>query len=214
MIELTADGSQTLRHPIFGDAYHSLRGAVGESRHVFIEAGLEAWLASHPGVREVRILEAGFGSGLNAWLTARRARELNISITYCGIELYPVSEEVWMSLEYAADPLFRALHEVPWKEATRIAEGFVLEKRAKDLGITDFDATFDLIYMDAFAPDTQPELWTQAVFEKLFEATAPTGMLVTYCAKGDVKRALRAAGYEVQQLAGALGKRHMLRACK
>lgn len=211
VIEPTADGSPTLRHPVFGDTYHSLRGAVGEARHVFIEAGLNAWIAANPSAGAVRILEVGFGSGLNCLLTARYSP---LEVHYTGIELYPLDEATWRALDYASDPLFASLHEAPWEAPTPVAPGFTLEKRRTDLVACNFGATFDIVYMDAFAPDTQPEMWTQAVFEKLHAATAPHAVLTTYCAKGEVKRAMRAAGFQVERLPGALGKRHMLRARK
>ena len=190
-IEPTEDGSPTLRHPVFGETYHSLHGAVAEARHVFIAGGLKRCPLPH-----VHILEAGFGSGLNAWLTLREA------------------EESGRTLRYADDPLFGALHRAPWGEPTEITPRFRLEKRAEDLVFARMDAIFDIIYFDAFAPDTQPELWTEGLFRKLFAQTAPGGALVTYSAKGTVKRALRAAGYEVTRLPGAPGKRHMVRAVR
>ncbi len=207
-IELTGDGSQTLRHPLFGDAYHSLNGAVGESLHVFIGAGFRymAERCDHP----VRVLEVGLGTGLNCLLTAREG----VAAHYTGLELYPPAEDVWSAMDYAADPFFTAIHRAKWGENVAVAPGFSLRKLLADLVSTQFDTTFDVVYMDAFAPDTQPEMWSEAVFLKLYAATAPGGVLVTYCAKGEVKRALRAAGYTVERLPGALGKRHMLRAIK
>ncbi len=213
-IERTGDGTQTLCHPLFGDTYHSVRGAEGESAHVFIRGGLEAWLAAHPGARRVRMFEVGFGSGLNALLTARRAAGAGVGVEYHAVELYPVPREVWSAMDYAADPLFTALHEARWDALMQVAPYMRLKKMACDLADAEFGTTFDVVYMDAFAPDTQPELWTPEVFGRLYAATAPGGMLVTYSAAGGVKRALRAAGYEVHRLPGALGKRHMLRALK
>lgn len=214
MIRTTLDGSPTLLHPVLGDAYHSLRGAVGEARHVFLQAGLRTWLAANPAAECVRILEVGLGSGLNCLLTAREAEALGVAIEYCGIEFYPVERAVWQALSYCDDPLFGALHEAAWEQKVCLAPHFTLEKRRADLVMTQFDATFDLVYMDAFAPDTQPEMWTEEVFRKIFAAMAGGGILTTYCAKGSVKRALRTAGFAVERLPGALGKRHMLRATK
>ncbi len=212
-IEPTGDGTQTLRHPLFGETYHSVRGAVGESEHVFIDAGLRAAVETIA-TRPLRILEIGLGSGLNGLLTARYAIRAAVPVDYTAVELYPVEEEVWSAMEYASDPLFGALHRAPWGERVLLTEGFTLKKIAADLAGMSFGTTFDLLYMDAFAPDTQPQLWSPQVFEKLYACTATGGILVTYCAKGEVKRALRAAGYTVERLPGALGKRHMLRAVR
>lgn len=208
-IEPTEDGSPTLRHPVFGETYHSLHGAVAEARHVFIAGGLKRCPLPH-----VHILEAGFGSGLNAWLTLREAEESGRTVWYTAVEAYPVDIRTAEALRYADDPLFGALHRAPWGEPTEITPRFRLEKRAEDLVFARMDAIFDIIYFDAFAPDTQPELWTEGLFRKLFAQTAPGGALVTYSAKGTVKRALRAAGYEVTRLPGAPGKRHMVRAVR
>lgn len=208
-IVVTADGSHTLRHPVTGDTYHSVNGAVAEAMHVFIRNGFETCEKKH-----VRILEAGFGSGLNALLTLRAAEESGRSIDYTAIELYPVTSEVVSRMTYADDPLFLRLHETPWGEPHEITPGFTLTKIHDNLANTRFDTIFDIVYYDAFAPDSQPELWTENIFRHIFAALAPGGMLLTYSAKGDVKRALRAAGFDVQRLKGAPGKRHMLRAVK
>ncbi len=212
-IEITADGSHTLRSPHHGDTYHSLRGAVGEARHVFIEAGFSR-VAHDP----VRVLEMGFGTGLNAWLTLCEAERTGRGVEYTAVELYPVPEEVAVALNYTDDPRFAAMHTAPWNEWCEPAEAFRLKKLhgsvAEILDGTKYSAIFDVVYWDAFAPDTQPELWTAEIFAKVFEATAPGGALVTYSSKGEVKRALRSAGFTVERLPGALGKRHMLRAVK
>lgn len=208
-IERTADGSDTLRHPVTGDTYHSLRGALGESLHVFIDNGLATVDKS-----TLSILEVGFGSGLNAWLTLEYAGGRGMTVEYTGVELYPVTIETARKLNYTDDPLFMALHESPWEEPSPIIPCFMLTKTGMDFAAMEFNRTFDIVYFDAFSPDTQPELWTANVFSKLYGAINPGGILVTYSAKGSVKRALREAGFEVERLPGALGKRHMLRATK
>lgn len=231
-VEQTQDGSPTLRHPLLGDTYHSDRGAVGEARHVFIEAGLRWRLGLDESVNSpiqttavaaaelhsprdaVRILEVGFGSGLNAYLTAQATLEWGARVSYQALELYPISMETVAQLSYAADPLFVALHSAPWGEEVAINEHFTLFKRPESLLECSFTAPVDLIYFDAFAPQTQPELWTEAVFRHLWNHLTPGGGLVTYSAKGEVKEHLRAAGFEVKRLPGALGKRHMVRAVK
>lgn len=225
-IETTGDGSQTLRHPVLQDTYHSLRGAEGESRYIFIAQGLHELLARRERLRwqdgtpvpaadgVVRILEVGFGSGLNAWLTLREALDKGLRIYYETLELYPVSETVAARLDYASRESFMALHRTAWDVAVPLNEAFMLKKRPCSLVDCRFDVTFDLVYFDAFAPDTQPELWSREVFARLWDHVAPGGMLVTYSAKGTVKENLRAAGFTVKRLPGALGKRHMLRAEK
>lgn len=208
-IELTGDGSASLRHPLTGDLYHSDRGAVGEALHVYIGAGFNAFAGRH-----VRILEAGFGTGLNAWLTLREAARQQRTVTYHTVELYPIAPATAAALGYTDDPLFMRLHTAPWGASVRITEHFELRKTAVDLLSTEFDAIFDLIYFDAFAPSSQPQLWSPAIFRCLFRQLAPEGLLVTYSACGEVKRAMRAAGFRVERLPGALGKHHMLRATK
>ncbi len=214
-IVATADGSQTLRHSVSGETYHSVNGAVAEAMHIFIRNGFEAHPALH-----VRILEAGFGSGLNAMLTLREAEAAGRTVDYTAVELYPVPPEIASAMAYASDPLFMGLHEAPWATKQDIAPWFSLTKLRMDLADTHFDAiftghkAFDIVYYDAFAPDSQPELWTEGVFSRIHSSMAPEGILLTYSAKGDVKRALRAAGFEVRRLEGAPGKRHMLKAVK
>lgn len=208
-IEITADGSPTLRHPLLGETYHSLNGAVSESEHIFLRGGFDACTAN-----PVSILEVGFGSGLNAYLTLRAGADAGRQVHYTAVELYPVDAQTVASLDWARDALFTALHSAPWGRDCRIADHFTLHKIEGDFADTEFDTTFDLVYFDAFAPDTQPELWSGAVFGKIFASLSPGGSLVTYSAKGDVKRALRGAGFEVRRLPGAPGKRHMLRAIK
>lgn len=205
----TDDGSQTLESPILGDTYHSLRGAVGESMHIYIREGFSFLPLSH-----IRILEVGFGSGLNAWLTARAATEQNRTVYYEAIERYPIDPQIATRLEYAQDQLFTKLHRAAWNHPVAINDRFVLKKRELSLEDCRFDTTFDLIYFDAFAPDTQPELWTEAIFKRLYDTLSDDGVLVTYSAKGSVKEHLRSAGFTVQRRPGALGKHHMVRATK
>ena len=208
-IESTEDGSQTLRHPVFGDSYHSQHGALSESRHIFIRNGFET--ISKP---YIRILEAGFGSGLNALLTLHAAETHRRKVHYTAVELYPIDTATVHALGYASDPRFTALHEALWDTETDITPLFRLKKIAGDLANQLFETTFDLVYYDAFAPDTQPELWSEELFGKIFARLEQGGLLVTYSAKGSVKRALRAAGFEVRRLEGAPGKRHMIQAIK
>ncbi|MFR9650344.1 MAG: tRNA (5-methylaminomethyl-2-thiouridine)(34)-methyltransferase MnmD [Rikenellaceae bacterium] len=209
MIRTTDDGSQTLIHPIIGDSYHSLHGAVAESEHIYISAGLGSVSGG-----DISILEVGFGSGLNALLTIRAIEHTGQSVRYTGVELYPVWQDVAQRMDYAAEPHFLELHSSPWGEWCDITPSFKLLKERVDLVEYDFNDSFDLVYFDAFAPDSQPELWSEAIFARIYSAMNRGGVLVTYSSKGVVKRALRAVGFEVSRLAGPVGKRHIVRAVK
>lgn len=208
-IIITEDGSASFRHPVIGDTYHSLRGAETEAMHVFIENGFRYFRKNN-----LNIFEAGFGSGLNAWLTMREAEETGTKVSYTAVELYPVDTTVIGRTAYAGYPDFMALHEAEWGKPCALTPYFDVMKLNSDLAFLDIDATFDIVYFDMFAPDTQPELWNADIFSTVFGCLKPGGILVTYSAKGDVKRALRSVGFEVFRLPGAPGKRHMLRAVK
>lgn len=214
-LQLTADGSHTLFIPGMDEHYHSVNGAIQESRHVFIEAGLRQIAGM-----EIRILEIGFGTGLNAFLTLLEAIDLKKSVHYISIERYPLDEEIVRALNYPqqvsceAEPLFYALHKAPWNMPVRITPFFTLQKMEADSNTCPLPDAVDLVYFDAFAPDKQPEMWNQSIFDKLYECTSPGGILTTYCAKGAVRRMLQAAGYTVERIPGPPGKREMLRARK
>lgn len=209
----TADGSPTLYVPQWDEHYHSIHGAVQESAHVFIQAGLE-YVSGQK--KSISILEVGFGTGLNAWLTADWAIRNQVHIQYTGIEAYPLTIQESSLLHYAESEegnlLLRNLHEVPWGNWNEINPDFHLFKWQGLLEDFQTECHYDLIYFDAFAPSAQPELWTRQVFEKIFQSTNPGGILVTYCAKGDVRRAMKAAGWEVSKLPGPPRKREMTRA--
>lgn len=207
-IEQTDDGSATLRHPVFGETYHSMRGAVGESLHVFIDNGLATI-----GKTSVRIFEVGFGSGLNAWHSLCYGRKHNINIKYTAIELYPVEIRTVSQTGYTENELFLKMHSAEWNTECNITDKFSITKYTDDLTGQDnvwHNGIYDIIYFDAFAPDTQPEMWSPDIFRKMHEILDNNGILVTYSAKGVVKQALRDAGFHVWRLPGALGKRHML----
>ena len=208
-IELTEDGSATLVHPLLGDRYHSTRGAIGESKHIFIDNGLRLI-----NKKKIKILDAGFGSGLNALLTLWYAEENGLHIDYHTVELYPIDIPTAGRLGYTDKKEFMQLHKAQWGSETRITDFFTITKSETDLADGEFGDGFDLVYFDAFSPDTQPELWSEEMFRKIYGCMTEGGVLVTYSAKGDVKRALRNAGFEVHRLQGALGKRHMLKATK
>lgn len=217
-LELTADGSHTLFIPELDEHYHSVNGAIQESRHVFIEAGLH-----HCKQGEIHVLEVGFGTGLNALLTLTESTRLKKKIHYTTVEAYPLPDSIIQSLNYTQGyspqetSLFHKMHEAAWNEGTAISAGFYLTKIESDFTSFDFSSVsgaVDLIYFDAFAPDKQPEMWTQHIFDKLYEITAASGILTTYCAKGSVRRMLQQAGYTTERLLGPPGKREMLRATR
>ena len=163
-------------------------------------------------------MEIGFGTGLNALLTCLAAARDATSVQYMGIEAFPLTEAEVEALNYAeftgmenATSMFRVLHAAGWEQRTTVGPAFELLKMKAKIEEFELDAPVDLIYFDAFAPNKQPELWTEEIFEKMFRMTNPGGILVTYCAKGDVRRAMQAAGYVVEKLPGPPGKREMLR---
>jgi len=213
----TGDQSPTVRHPRFGETYHSTYGALTESRHVFIEAGMRYFLDQFPERSFLRIFEMGFGTGLNALLTLLEAHRRTVKVHYTSIEKFPLDnvDDLASYLSSGERHLFAALHASPWDETVEISPGFILEKRLGDIHSWAWPAgVYDVIYYDAFSPRTQPELWTPALFRAMFEALRPGGIWVTYVAKGQVRRDLQAAGFEVERLPGPPGKREMLRAVK
>lgn len=216
IIRTTEDGSDTLYSASMHESYHSLNGAVQESLHVFIEAGL------HPlNMKEIRIFEVGFGTGLNALLTWMDAAQSKSCITYDAIEAFPVNEDITSALNYHSrgallpDDAYRRLHATAWNEAVWLEKDiFSLRKIHGNFIDYALDSKYDLVFFDAFAPDKQPEMWQESMFEKLFEAMNPGGILVTYCAKGEVRRCMQRAGFRVERLPGPPGKREMLRAVR
>lgn len=216
-LQLTADGSHTLFVPQLNEHYHSVNGAVQESLHIFIGAGLHAVKKEN-----VRLLEIGFGTGLNAFLTlcdwmqpapeACRYRHID----YYAVELYPLERQIVEALNYAEragvrqSAWFGQLHAAPWNVAVQINERFTLHKIAGDSRTCPLPEEIDLIYFDAFAPDKQPEMWEAEMFDRLYAVSAPGARIVTYCAKGEVRRRMQAAGYRMERLPGPPGKRHML----
>lgn len=213
---LTLDGSSTLYNPEYDQPYHSTHGAIQESLHVFIKYGLAAFPPSHT---KLAIFEMGFGTGLNALLTWQHAK--GRSIRYTGIELLPLSPEQVEELNYPqllgnaeAEQVFRRIHEAPWGIETEISPTFSLEKIQGRLQDFSPGSRYDLVYFDAFAPNAQPELWTFDIFLNLFACMHPGGIFVTYSAKGNVRRDLQRAGFDVEKLPGPPGKREMLRGHK
>lgn len=214
----TQDGSQSVFSEKYGVTYHSRFGAVTESAHVFINAGLRYKAAVQ---REIAILETGFGTGLNAFMSWLEAERRNLHIRYLGLEAFPISEADALSLGYPLalgaperEADFLRLHQCEWERPYEFSECFTFEK--SKTRIEDFarPAAFDLIYFDAFAPQSQPELWTEEVFARMFESLKPEGVLVTYCAQGHFKRTLKKVGFSVERLQGPPGKREMTRASR
>ena len=216
LLQTTADGSHTLYLPAMDEHYHSINGAIGESEHIFVNAGLRSLTR-----REIRILEIGFGTGLNAFLTLREVMaNLDWRVVYFAVELYPLPFELATRLNYAGlawpegESLFLDLHRAEWGKPTQITDRFVLHKIEGDANHVSLPDGIDLVYMDAFAPEKQPEMWNAALYRRLVDAMAPEATLVTYCAKGDVRRGLRDAGLSMERLPGPPGKRHILRGKK
>jgi tRNA U34 5-methylaminomethyl-2-thiouridine-forming methyltransferase MnmC len=218
-IVLTKDGSKTIHLPDWNENYHSHHGAVQEALHVFIQSGLDFISSSR---KELSILEVGFGTGLNAILTYIYGVKNNLSIHYEGLEAYPVSPEEIELLAYDQlggitenRSIYHDLHNANWNEQVALSDSFHLLKN--QVFLADFDGTpnsVDLIYFDAFGPRVQPELWEKPIFEKFFGVMKTNGVFVTYCAKGQVRRDLIAAGFQVEKIPGPPGKREMLRATK
>lgn len=214
-LQLTNDGSHTLFVPELDETYHSVHGAVNEAKHVFLKMGMDEHEAS-----PLRILEIGFGTGLNAFLTALHANEQGRSVVYHSIEKYPVAEETIQQLNYAEQidasykDLYNQLHTVSWEEEHKVNDSFTLKKIKGDLTSFDFASKYDVIYFDAFAPNKQDEMWSEAIFQKMYDCLNPKGIIVTYCAKGSVKRTLKAVGFEQENLPGPPGKREMIRGRK
>lgn len=216
---ITKDGSHTISIPEWGVTYHSQHGAIQESMHVFIHAGL---LVSDI-FREsgTYILEMGFGTGLNALLTLMEAEKFRRPVHYTALELFPLQKEEIISLNYCQqlnreglNPYFEKLHSGDWEKDIVITPHFILHKKKEDLIRFSANQPINLIYFDAFAPAAQPELWTKEIFKKLFLLLTPGGILVTYCSKGEVRRNMLSAGFTVEKIPGPPGKREILRAIK
>jgi tRNA U34 5-methylaminomethyl-2-thiouridine-forming methyltransferase MnmC len=215
-LEQTADGSYTLYVPELDEHYHSVKGALTESQHIFIDMGLK-----HSPVLAPRILEIGLGTGLNCFLTYLTSEETGREIHYTGIERYPLTEDVVRKLDYPSligkghEEDYYAIHQSPWGKDVALSPSFTLHKIEGDFTQYAFQEKYDIIYFDAFAPEKQPEMWEQSLFDNLYKVLNDGGILTTYCAKGVVRRMLQAAGFTVERLPGPPGgKREILRATK
>lgn len=216
-IQLTADGSHTICIPEMKVTYHSHHGAIGESWHVYIQAGLQKLIdsATH---QPIGILEIGFGTGLNALLTLQQATKQQQNVHYTAIEIFPLSQQEISLLNHGSllsmQDNFLELHNAPWEQDVQINAFFTLKKiEVSLLQLNDIERVH-CIYFDVFSPTIQPELWTQAVFEKMYLCLAPGGFLVTYSSKSEVRKAMTAAGFIVKKIQGPFGKREIVRAQK
>lgn len=215
VLEQTADGSHTLFVPELNEHYHSINGAIQESVHVFIDAGLKQCVKD-----ELFVFEVGFGTGLNAFLTAKYAQQNSKIVHYVSIEAFPLPNSIVKQLNYANEselPLFSKLHQVEWGREEQISNNFFLTKIEADFTKFKFPSylnSFDIVYFDAFAPDIQEGMWTQEVFDIMYQICRLNAILTTYCAKGIVRRRMQSAGFTVERIAGPPGKREMLRARK
>ena len=215
---ITEDGSHTLWNTNLNEHYHSIHGAIQESRHVFIDAG---FLKVSKQKSKINILEIGFGTGLNAYLTLLENKKLCKNISYTSLEAFPISVAEAEKLNYSQllvnnskDELFEQLHSSDWEKEILLCENFKFCKLHSSLHEIEFKKQFDLIYFDAFSPALQPEMWTAEIFQKMYSCMNEEGLLITYCAKGEVKRTLKKVGFKLVSLPGPPGKREITAAFK
>ena len=211
----TKDGSTTFYLPELNETYHSKNGAIQEAYHVFIKNGFSLFES-----KPISILEIGFGTGLNAFITNLESQKNNQIVDYVGVEAYPVSMDEAFAMNYvnqidsSKTDEFKKIHQMDWETPIQVSPTFQLTKRKQFFqDIADVEV-FDLIYFDAFGYDVQPELWSDVIFLKMFNALKPGGILVTYACRTVIKKSMIAAGFKIEKLPGAPGKREMLRACK
>ncbi len=223
----TGDGSFTLQLSEWDEQYHSKHGAIAEALHVFIKEGLNHWCFRNSST-EVSILEIGFGTGLNCFLTFLESERVGLRVNYTGVEGFPLTAWEAESLNYPStlthlygvgnlgkiEKIFSSLHHFPWGKEVAIAPYFSLTKEQKKFSEITDESLFNIIYFDAFGIRVQPELWTESIFQKMYDALKPSGILVTYAANGKARRAMQAVGFSVERLQGPPGKKEMLRAAK
>lgn len=221
----TADGSHSLYVKDLDEHYHSIHGAIQEAQHVFIKTGIQHLVSQN--YTTINILEVGFGTGLNTLLSYLETEKLNVTINYTSLEAFPLSSEILNQLNYVdliskienikesdLKEKFKSIHKTDWENKTELSKKFNLLKIKNTLQEIKFTSTFDLIFFDAFGPRVQPEMWTEELFAKIYNATNKNGCLVTYCAKGEVKRTLKKVGFTVETLPGPPRKREMVRGTK
>ena len=213
----TNDQSHTLLNSELNETYHSRNGAIEEAEYVYLKQGFEAAASNK---HSLNLLEIGFGTGLNTILTFQKSNQLAVNCHYVSLETNPLPFALIQQLNYPSflqpDSItaFNQIHQCAWNLDNVINPNFTLHKAEQSIHTFSTNLLFDVIYFDAFGPDKQPDMWTPAVFEKMYQLTSHQGILVTYSAKGEVKRTLKAVGYEVERLPGPPRKRHMLRAFK
>ena len=216
-IIVTGDGSHSLYLPHLNETYHSSHGALTESKHVFIEAGLNHWLKNEGG-DTLKVLEVGFGTGLNAFLALDFATKAEVNVEFTSLEPFPLDEEIYSQLNYTenlgprATEVFLQLHQAPWDQVIPISNHFRLHKVLGKLEEFETETQFDVVFFDAFAPSKQAELWEYDILAKTVGLMAAKAVLATYCAKGQFKRDLTALGLQVETLPGPPGKKEMVRA--
>jgi len=216
---LTEDGSHTLRVKEIDECYHSTHGAVQESMHIFIESGLREYVSVNGDKSEINILEIGFGTGLNAFLSLIEAERLRLKINYTALELYPLAVDDAIRLNYpevlcSDRGMFEKLHYTSWGVESDISSLFSLCKIETDFTGYELPGLYDVIFFDAFSPEKQPEMWLETGFGKIYKKTNAGAVMTTYCAKGAVRRAMQSAGFTTERLPGPPGKREILRGRK
>lgn len=215
-IIITSDGSTSIHLPEWEESYHSKHGAIQEAQHVFIKNGLSLCKG-----QSVSVLEIGFGTGLNAFITFLESKKNKQKIDYVGVEGFPISPEEVLQMNYV-DQLkanqfeseFKIMHTSVWEKNVTISDTFRLTKRKQLFNDINDKNQFDIIYFDAFGYRVQPELWSVEIFTKMFDALKEGGILVTYACRGPIKNAMKEAGFKIEKLAGPPGKREMLRGWK
>ena len=210
----TNDGSNSLKNLIINDSYHSKYGAINESKHIFINNGLK-----RISKKKIRVLEIGFGTGLNALLTQLYCDKKKQNIIYHTIDNLPLKKDTYSSLNYCDQlkidkDIFLKIHNSLWENEIELSNFFVLKKINCDFTKKLFNEKYDLIYFDAFSPSKQPEMWVLDNFKKLYNCLNRNGILITYSSKGDVKRTIKEVGFNVFSLEGPTGKREITLACK
>jgi tRNA U34 5-methylaminomethyl-2-thiouridine-forming methyltransferase MnmC len=221
IIQSTEDGSHTIAIPTMQITYHSKHGAMQESMHVFIKEGLHFVNENvYPSNQTIHVFEAGFGTGLNALLSLQYAVQRNRKLSYEMIEAFPLTIEEISQLNYTSlltedlKHSFIAMHECEWNQTIQLHALFALKKIKADLQQFETAQKFHVIFFDAFDSNTQPELWTENIFKKMFDMLYANGVLATYCSKGIVQRVMKAAGFKIEKLKGPPGKREIIRATK
>lgn len=211
----TQDGSHTILIEDWGESFHSNYGAIQEAQHVYIKNGFEFSVQNKS---EIHILEIGFGTGLNCFLTYLENAKFNLKVFYTGVEGFPLSENEWKQLNYKSffsekeQPVFDKIHALSWEKEAELSERFYLTKKKMLFQEISFETEFDLVYFDAFGFQYQPELWSKEIFENIKKALKPNGVIVTYACKGEVNRILKGLGFKLEKLQGPPGKREMTRA--